>query len=54
MATLTTKLTLTSSDLLTDALNLSVTDSLTVAGQTVQKTIVANNNTHFESLALAA
>ena len=42
MATLTTKLTLTSSDLLTDALNLSITDALTVAGQTVQKTVVTS------------
>ena len=42
MATLTTKITLTSSDLLTDALNLAVTDSLSVLGATVQKTVVTS------------
>ena len=42
MATLTTKLTLTSSSLLTDALNLSITDSLTISGTTVQKTVVTS------------
>ena len=36
MATLTAKLTLTSSDLLSDSLNLSVTDTLSVLGTTVQ------------------
>ena len=43
MATLTTKLTLTSSNLLTDALNLSITDSLTISGPTVQKTVVTSD-----------
>ena len=42
MATLTAKLTLTSSDLLSDSLNLSVTDTLSVLGTTVQKTVATS------------
>ena len=42
MATLTAKITLTSSDLLTDALSLAITDSLSVLGRTVQKTVVTS------------
>ena len=42
MATLTAKLTISSSDLLTDALNLSVSDTLSVLGTTVQKTVATS------------
>tara|TARA_R110000787_G_scaffold59432_2_gene134698 strand:- start:333 stop:704 length:372 start_codon:yes stop_codon:yes gene_type:complete len=42
MGTLTTKLTLTSSNILTDAFNLSVTDTASVLGKVVQKTVVTS------------
>jgi len=42
MATLTPKLTLTSSDALLDALNFTVTDSLTISGAIVQKSVVTS------------
>tara|TARA_R110002051_G_C8446957_1_gene456088 strand:+ start:19 stop:387 length:369 start_codon:yes stop_codon:yes gene_type:complete len=42
MATLTAKLTLTSSDALTDALSFSVTDALTVSGAILQKSVVTS------------
>ena len=44
MATLTAKLTISSSDLLTDALNLSVSDTLSVLGTTVQKTVATSTS----------
>ena len=42
MATVTAKLTLTSSDALTDSLNFTVSDSLTAAGAILQKSVVTS------------